>query len=93
LLVIENHHHANKYSKYKFMEGQMQRTKQNTKLKMPEIERTLELVKFLKEKQVSRVFEGQLMLVVVVVVVKELPRPPLTAVGAISVGHLSFTRS
>jgi hypothetical protein len=39
-------------SKYKFMEQSMGRTKVNTKGKIPEIERTLELVRFLKEKQV-----------------------------------------
>lgn len=39
-------------SKYKFMENQMTRNKQNTKAKIPEIEKTLSLVRFLKEKQV-----------------------------------------
>jgi hypothetical protein len=36
------------------MEGNMARSKANTKAKIPEIERTLELVRFLKEKQVGQ---------------------------------------
>jgi len=39
------------YSKYKFMEGSLGRTKINIKQKIPEVEKTLEVVNFLKKKQ------------------------------------------
>lgn len=39
------------YSKYKFMEGSLGRTKLNIKQKIPEVEKTLEVVNFLKKKQ------------------------------------------
>lgn len=41
------------YSKYKFMEGSLGRTKINIKQKIPEVEKTLEVVNFLKQKQES----------------------------------------
>jgi len=41
------------HSKYKFMEGSLERTKQNLKAKIPDIEKTLELVRVLQEKQVG----------------------------------------
>lgn len=42
------------HSKYKFMESSCERTKLNLKSKIPDIEKTLELVRVLQEKQVRR---------------------------------------
>ena len=38
------------YQKYKFMEAQLVRGKENLKVKYPEIKKTLEMVTMLKEK-------------------------------------------
>ena len=41
------------YSKYKFMETQLVRGRENLKVKMPDIKKTLETVRLLKEKHIQ----------------------------------------
>ena len=41
------------YQKYKFMEGQLLRSRQNLRVKLPDIKRTLEMVALLKQKHMS----------------------------------------
>ncbi len=38
------------YQKYKFMEGQLIRVKESLRVKTPDIKKTLEMVRLLKEK-------------------------------------------
>lgn len=45
-------------SKYKLMENSCERTKLNLKAKIPDIEKTLELVRVLQEKQVGAMGSG-----------------------------------